>query len=74
MMGGMGPLPQLYRLLVTGVVVVLGVASGIWLAGWLALPLDGIGVGLAGGLLLAFLATHDFSHSSPRPTRVHRRR
>lgn len=73
-MGGMGPLPQLYRLLIAGVVVVLGVAGGVWLAGWLALPLGGVGVGLVGGLLLAFVATHDFSHPSPRPTRADRRR
>ena len=52
-MGPMGPLPQLYRLLIAGVVVVLGVAGGVWLAGWLALPLGGVGVGLVGGLLLA---------------------
>ena len=74
MMGGMGPLPQLYRLLIAGVVVVLSVAGGIWLAGWLALPLGGVGVGLAGGVLLAYLATRDYSHPSPRPSRDHRRR
>ncbi|MFD1945619.1 hypothetical protein [Nocardioides aestuarii] len=70
----MGPLPQLYRLLIAGVVLVLSLAGGVWLAGWLALPLGGVGVGLGAGLLLAFVATHDFSDSSPRPTRVHRRR
>lgn len=70
----MGPLPQLYRLLIAGVVVALSIAGGIWLAGWLALPLGGVGVGLGAGLLLAFLATRDFSHSSAGPTRAHRRR
>jgi fatty acid desaturase len=73
----MGPLPQLYRLVVAGTVVVLALAGGLWLAGWFALPLGGIGVGLGAGCLLAFVLTHDFGHSVPhdgRPTRAPHRR
>jgi hypothetical protein len=71
-MVAMGPLPQLYRLLVAGVLVLLGVAGGVWLAGWLTLPLGGVGVGLGAGCLLAFLVTRD--HPAARPARAPRRR
>ena len=69
----MGPLPQLYRLVIAGVVVASAVAGGVWLAHWFALPLGGIGVGLAAGSLLAYLVTHDFG-SADRPARESRRR
>lgn len=68
----MGPLPQLYRLLIAGTVVVLGLAGGVWLAQWLALPLGGIGVGLGAGCLLAYLSTR--GGSSERDHRSARRR
>ena len=68
----MGPLPQLYRYLIVGLVVLLSLAGGIWLAGYLELPLGGIGVGLGAGCLLAFVLTHDFGHRT-RDARVRRR-
>lgn len=68
----MGPLPQLYRYLIAGLVVLLCLGSGVWLAQELELPLGGIGVGLGAGSLLAFVLVHDFGRT--RPTRVTRRR
>lgn len=70
----MGPLPALHRLLLGAVVVLLGVAGGVWLAIRLDLPLVGIGVGLGLGLLLVWLATHDFRRPRERHVRVTRRR
>jgi hypothetical protein len=62
----MGPLPQLYKILVVLLLVGLSLGAGVWLAGYFALPLGGIGVGLAAGSLLAFLATRDFTHRRVR--------
>jgi len=70
----MGPLPQLYTFLVALLLLTAGLAGGIWLAGFLDLPLGGVGVGLGVGLLLAWLVTHDFSHPRERPVRATRRR
>lgn len=70
----MGPLPRLYRFLVAGVVTVLGLAGGIWLARWMELPLGGIGVGLVAGGALAFLATRDVTPAAHRSTHGPRRR
>jgi len=68
----MGPLPQLYRYLVAGLVVVACLGTGVWLAGRLELPLGGIGVGLGAGCLLAYVLTHDFRRErSTRMTRRH---
>ncbi|QZY28060.1 hypothetical protein [Nocardioides coralli] len=58
----MGPLPQLYKIIIVVLAVGLSLGAGLWLAGYVVLPLGGIGVGLAGGALLAFLATRDFTH------------
>ena len=70
----MGPLPQLHTFLVAALVLMTGLAGGIWLATLLELPLRGIGVGLGAGLLLLWLATHDFRGPRERPVRIHRRR
>ena len=70
----MGPLPQFHKFLVALLLLTLGLAGGIWLAGMLDLPLGGIGVGLGVGLLLAWLVTHDFSRPRERPVRIPRRR
>ena len=71
----MGPLPQLHRLLVATLLLVLCLAGGISLAGYLDVPLDGIGLGRGRGGLLVWLATHDFHHRPrPRPVRITRRR
>lgn len=61
----MGPLPRLYTRVIVSVVLALCVAVGVWLAERLSLPLGGVGVGLAAGALLAFLATRDFSRQHP---------
>lgn len=62
----MGPLPVLYRVLVSGVVVVLSVVVGVGVAERVALPLGGFGVGTAIGGLLAYLLVHDFQHTRSR--------
>lgn len=62
----MGPLPALHRLLIAGVVLLLSVASGVWLAERHDLPLGGFGVGIAAGSVLAFLLVHDFRRTRPR--------
>ena len=70
----MGPLPQFYRVVVVAVLLTLSLAAGVWLAGYLQLPLGGLGVGLAAGLLLAWLVNHDFTSPTRRTVRVPRRR
>lgn len=72
MIGGMGPLPPLHRLSIVGLVVLLSLATGVWLADYLALPVGGIGVGLAAGLMIGFLLVHDFRRTPAG--RVTRRR
>jgi hypothetical protein len=69
----MGPLPQRYRMLIVAVVLVASIGGGAWLAQYLDLPLDGIGVGLGAGCLLAYLMTHDFTGRGPRSVRIRRR-
>ena len=70
----MGPLPQLHRFLVATLLLTLCLAGGIWLAGVLDLPMRGIGVGIGVGLLVVWLATHDFRRPRERPVRISRRR
>ncbi len=64
MIGVMGPLPPLHRLLTVGLVVLLSLGTGVWLAGYIELPVGGIGVGLTAGLMIAFLLVHDFRSTS----------
>ncbi|WP_432479755.1 hypothetical protein [Nocardioides sp. GXQ0305] len=54
--------------------LMLFLAGGIWLAGLFDLPLGGIGVGLGAGLMVVWLATHDFRRPRERPIRISRRR
>ncbi len=61
----MGPLPQLHRVLIAALVLVLSLGGGLWLASYLDLPLGGVGVGLAAGCLLAYLLVHDFNQRRP---------
>lgn len=74
----LGPLPSLYRSLVVGAVLVLGIVGGAWIAHVTAVPLAatvgaGCGAGLA--LVIAYLMVHDFSHHDRRaPARMPRRR
>ena len=70
----MGPLPQFYRVVVVALLLILSLAAGVWLAGYLRLPLGGLGVGLAAGLLLAWLVNRDFTSATRRTARVPRRR
>ena len=70
----MGPLPQFYRFVVVALLLALCLATGIWLAGYLRLPLGGLGVGLGAGLLLAWLVTHDFTPRDRGAARIPRRR
>jgi hypothetical protein len=71
----LGPLPSLYRLLVVGVALVVGVCSGAWIALFTPLQvaaLAGTLVGAVAGVLAGYALVHDFSHA--RPHRVRRRR
>ena len=70
-----GPLPRLHQLLVVLTTLGVGIASGIWLAQFSAVPTAAVGGacwGAAAGLSLAYLLLHDFHHR-PRPARVRRR-
>jgi hypothetical protein len=70
-----GPLPPLHRTLLVVAALVVGVASGAWLAHLTAMPVAisaGAALGAVGGSLLAFALVHDF-HPRPRPARVVRR-
>ncbi len=72
-----GPLPQLYRVLVVVGAVLLSIGVGVWLtfAFDLSLPLGGLLLGGAVGIVLAFALVHDFSRrQQPRTVRIHRRR
>lgn len=62
----MGPLPQLHKVLIVLLMVAVSLGGGVWLAGFLDLPLGGIGVGVAAGSLLAFLVTRDFTRRRVR--------
>ena len=70
----MGPLPQLHRFVVATLLLMLVLAGGIWLAAFLDVPMRGIGLGLGVGLLVVWLATHDFRRPRERPVRISRRR
>lgn len=68
----LGPLPALHRLMVVGVVLVVGICSGAWIAHYTPLQVAapaGALLGAAAGGLAAFALVHDFSH----PHRVRRR-
>jgi hypothetical protein len=71
-----GPLPPLHRLLLITTVLVVGVASGAWIAHFAApaaASTAGAGLGAIAGLLLGVVLVHDFSHHEHRPVRVLRR-
>jgi xanthine/uracil permease len=71
----LGPLPRLHRLLLIATVLVVGIASGAWIALFTPLPVAvtaGAMVGAVAGLLLGYLLVHDFSQPT-RSLRVHRR-
>jgi hypothetical protein len=65
----LGPLPRLYRLLVTVVAIAVFAATGAWAAYVLPYPFllsAGAGVGLAIGGLCTFVLLHQF-HSARSP-------
>jgi hypothetical protein len=70
----LGPLPLLHRALVVGVVLVVGVCSGAWIALFsplrVAAPAGAL-LGAVAGVLAGFAVVHDFSR--PRPGRARRR-
>lgn len=61
----MGPLPALYRLLIASLVLLLSLATGIWLAGRHDLPFGGFAVGIGAGCLFTYLLVHDFRRTRP---------
>jgi hypothetical protein len=70
----LGPLPQLHRLLLITTVLVVGIASGAWIAHFTILPVAatvGAAVGGLAGVLLAYVLVHDWSHHT-RAVRVRR--
>ena len=71
----LGPLPSLHRLLVVGVVLVVGICSGAWIA--LFTPLQvaapaGALLGAVAGVAAGFALVHDFSQPRSRTGRVRR--
>ena len=70
----LGPLPQLHRWLLLTTTLVVGLASGAWIAHFTVLPVAatvGAAFGALAGVLLGYVLVHDWSHR-PRPVRVHR--
>lgn len=72
----LGPLPQLYRVVVAVTAVVLFVAGGAWAAFMLPYPIlvsVGASIGLAVGALCAYLLLHESRHApaSRRARRTH---
>lgn len=72
----LGPLPKLYRVVVSLVAILLFVGGGAWAAFMLPYPIlvsAGASVGLGIGAVCAYLLLHQ-SHPSVQPHRVRRRR
>jgi len=69
----LGPLPRLYRSLVATAALVVFIACGIWLARMLPLPVGGLLLGSAAGVLIAFVLVHDFHQRRTQPGRIVRR-
>ena len=69
-----GPLPPLHRQFVLIVALLVGMGSGVWIAGSASLStaiVAGAAWGALAGLLLGYLLLHDFHHRA-RPVRVRR--
>jgi hypothetical protein len=69
-----GPLPQLHRLLVVLTAVLVGGASGLWIAQFSSLPaaaVAGVLWGVLAGIAIGYVLLHDFHHR-PRAVRVRR--
>lgn len=69
----LGPLPRLYRSLVTAAALLVFIGCGIVLAQVLPLPFGGVVTGTAVGLLIAFVLVHDFHRRRTHSSRAVRR-
>ncbi len=72
----LGPLPKLYRVVVSVAALLLFVAGGAWAAFMLPYPIlisAGASFGLALGAVCAYLLLHQ-SNSATQPHRIRRRR
>lgn len=72
----LGPLPKVYRVVVSVCALVAFVGLGAWIGYFLpvaAVAGTGAGVGAAVGMLAVMLLLHDFDARHPRAHRVHAR-
>jgi hypothetical protein len=69
-----GPLPRGYRAVIALGAVALCLVGGLALTIRQGLPQNGLALGLAFGVVLAFVLVHDFQRPEPRPQRVRVRR
>lgn len=72
----LGPLPQVYRIIVSAVALAVFVSSGAWTAFMLPFPIlvsVGAGSGLAIGGLCAYSLLHEFHHVPSQQTSRARR-
>lgn len=74
----LGPLPQVYRFIVSVIALAVFVAGGAWAAFMLPFPIlvsVGASSGLAIGAICVFLLLHDFHHvPMPQTSRARRTR
>lgn len=69
----LGPLPTLYRVIVSVCALLAFVGVGAWLAFTLPVPLlagAGAGIGAGIGVVAVLLLVHDFHHHGATPHRV----
>lgn len=69
----LGPLPTLYRVIVSVCALLACVGLGAWLAFALPVPLlagAGAGIGAGIGVVTVLLLTHDFAHHHAAPHHV----
>lgn len=69
----LGPLPTLYRVIVSASALLACIGVGAWLANMLPGPLlagAGAGIGAGCGAVAALLLTHQFGHHEAAPHRV----
>jgi hypothetical protein len=70
----LGPLPKIYRVIVSVCALAACVGLGAWIGTFLTVPVlagTGAAVGAAIGLVAVALLLHDFPAPRPRPNRVH---
>ena len=72
----LGPLPALYRIIVSACALLACVGLGAWLAFTLPVPLlagAGASIGAGIGVVAVLLLTHNFRHPGGTPHRVRMR-